>query len=128
MPPSPGRYISITLYPPIIASQGKTVLLAVRPGQQALGPRCRQQERAGQAGTAIGTVWGRGWRCTYVCWQSGRVKGRRCWQQERAGRASTATEISRDRLSEGGAAAEVLRGSSVSCFVKFALSVESVDR
>ena len=56
------------------------------------------------------------------------AQGRRCWQQERAGRASTATEISRDRLSEGGAAAEVLRGSSVSCFVKFALSVESVDR
>ena len=48
------------------------------------------------------------------------AQGRRCWQQERAGWAGTATGISRDRLSEGGgAAAEVLPGSSVPCFVKF---------
>ena len=53
--------------------------------------------------------------------------GHRCWQQERVGRAGTATGISRDRLSEGGAAAEVLPGSSVPCLVKKMLTVESVD-
>ena len=58
-----------------------------------------------------------------------RAQGPRFWQQERAGRAGTAgTGRNRDRLTEGGGAAEVLPyrggGGDVLCLVFGSLIVE----